>query len=279
MTVKTIDLYKEFGLSKKQGQEGTLTCWTHFQSSEINENRLRPAMLVLGGGGYSFVSDREREPVALEYFAQGYNVFDLKYSVKPFAYPTQLLEACMAMAYIRKHADEFGVIEDKVAAVGFSAGGHLLGTLSTLYNDPEVKKVVGDINVRPDASVFSYAVISSGELTHAGSIANVTGGDDGLKEKLSVEKQIDKFSPPAFIWCTADDGCVPCENSLMLAAAYKKAGVPFELHVFESGVHGLSVCSAESGRVDSACLINEPVSKWLPLSFTWLKNRGFSIKD
>lgn len=279
MKIKTVDLYEEFGLTKKEGQEGTLICWTHFQSPEINENRLRPAMLVIGGGGYHYVSNREREPVALEYFAQGYNVFDLKYSVRPFSYPTQLLEACMAMAYIRKHADAFGVIENKVAAVGFSAGGHLLGTLSTLYGEPEVKKVVGDINVRPDASVFSYAVVTCEERTHMGTMETVTGGDEKLKEKLSIEKRVDKNSPPAFIWCTADDGCVPCENSLMLAAAYKKAGVPFELHVFESGVHGLSVCNVESGRKDSDRLINEPVSKWLPLSFTWLKNRGFLIKD
>lgn len=279
MTVKTVDLYEEFGLKKQEGQEGTLTYWLHGNSPEISENRLRPAMLVIAGGGYWSVSDREREPVVTEYFARGFNVFDLKYSVRPFSYPTQHLEACMAMAYIRKHAEELRVIDDKVAAVGFSAGGHLLGTLSILYDAPEVKEVVGDINVKPDASVFSYAVITSGYLSHAGSIDAVSGGDEKLKEKLSIEKHIDKNCPPAFIWCTANDGAVPSENSLYLALAYKKAGVPFELHVFENGVHGLSTCNIESKSQYTDEYENEAVSKWLPLSFTWLKNRGFLIKD
>ena len=278
MQVKTVDLYEEFKVAKKEGQEGFLTYWLHGDAPEIKPDRRRPAMLVLAGGGYASVSEREREPVALKYFEQGFNVFDLKYSIAPNSYPTQLIEACMAMAFIRLHAEEFHVIADKVAGVGFSAGGHLLGTLSTLYNEPEVKKVVGDINVRPDASVFAYAVVTSSYLSHAGSINNVSGGNEELKEKLSIEKRIDKNAPPAFIWCTANDNAVPSENSILLALAYRKAGVPFELHVFENGIHGLSACSEESRSRYTPDYINEPVSKWLPLSFTWLKNQGFLIK-
>ena len=278
MQVFKVDLYKEFNYEKKDGQIAELTCWLHGDAPEIKPDRRRPAMLVLAGGGYVSVSDREREPIAVKYFEQGFNVFDLKYSIAPNFYPTQLIEACMAMAYIRTHAEEFHVLGDKVAAIGFSAGGHLLGTLATLYGESEVKKVVGNVNVRPDACVFSYAVITSGYLSHAGSINVVSGGDETLKEKLSVEKLIDKNSPPAFIWCTANDNAVPCENSIELALAYRKAGAPFELHVFENGVHGLSVCSEESRSRYTPDYINEPVSKWLPLSFTWLKNKGFLIK-
>ena len=279
MQVKTVDLYKTYGLKREEGQEGTLVCYIHGTSPEISETRRRPAMLVVAGGGYWNVSDREREPISIEYFAQGYNVFELKYSVNPFSYPVQQTEACMAMAYIRDNAEELKIRPDKVAAVGFSAGGHLVGTLSTLCDAPEMKKIFGDRNLRPDASVFSYAVITGGILTHAGTMDNVSGGDATLRKKLSIENCVNEKCSPAFIWCTGTDEAVPCEDSLMLAAAYRKAGVPFELHIFEDGVHGLSVCSEESRSKWSDKYINEPVSKWLPLSFTWLKNHGFLLKD
>lgn len=276
MKTQIIDLYEQFGLERKEHQKGYLSTYVVEGYKEYCINRKRPAMLVLGGGGYQYVSDREKEPIALYYLSQGFNVFVLEYSVAPVTFPSALIEACMAMAYVRENADELYVDKTHVAAVGFSAGGHLLGTLSTMYDCQEVKSILGDKYTlcRPDASIFSYPVISSDKkISHQGSIDNLCGGDEEIIKRVSIEKNITKNSPPAFIWSTVEDACVPVENTFELALAYKKAGVPFELHVFENGRHALSLATKET------IYENKAVHKWLKMSVIWLKNRGFDFID
>lgn len=273
MLCEKIDLYQYFGLKRKDGEEGYLN--VYLPEAPDYPTRLRPAMLVIGGGGYGFVSPREKECIALAYVAHGFAAFTLEYSVAPVRFPAQLIEGAMAMAYIRENAQKLGVKPDKIAAIGFSAGGHLTGMLATLFDRAEVKAALNEkaALARPDAVILSYPVISSGEKAHMGSFDNLCGDNDDLKKALSLEKCVNEKSSPAFIWATADDNAVPSENSLYMALAYKAAGVPFELHIFENGVHGLSLATAETGG------INKPVQKWLELSVTWLYEHGFVLID
>ncbi len=276
MKTQIIDLYEKFGLKRKDGEQGYLSTYVVEGYQEFCTNRKRPAMLVLGGGGYEYVSDREKEPIALYYLSQGFNVFVLEYSVAPITFPSALIEACMAMAYIRENANELYVDENHVAGIGFSAGGHLLGTLSTMFDCDEVKSVLGDKYklCRPDAIVFCYPVVSSDKnITHQGSIDSLCAGDEKIIERVSIDKNITKNSPPAFIWATVEDACVPVENTFELALAYKKVGVPFELHVFETGRHGMSLATKETIYESPA------IHTWLKMSITWLKNRGFDFID
>ena len=230
-------------------------------------------MLIVPGGGYSFCSEREREPIANYYIAEGFQSFTLDYSVAPVKYPQQLIEGCMAVAFIKENAEKFYVDKNHVATIGFSAGGHLAGMLATITGEQVVKDALGDrANLtRPDAVILAYPVITFGEFAHKGSADNLCGDNNDLKEYLSLEKRVDKNSSPAFIWATANDGGVPSENSLMMAMAYKKNNVPFELHVFENGAHGLSLANEE---VDA---VNVPVQAWKGACATWLKSRGFVI--
>ena len=272
MKTQTIDLYEYFKLDKPQGAKALLTTLL-IDDYDFCKGRIRPAMLVLGGGGYQYVSDREKEPIAIYYLSLGYNVFVLDYSIAPLGFPNQLIEACMATAYIRENANELLVDENHVAAVGFSAGGHLLGLLATMYACEEVKAALGEKYklCRIDAAVFSYPVISSTVKAHQGSILVQCAGDESIRDRISIDKNVTEDTPPAFIWATSDDACVPVENSLYLAAAYKQCGVPFELHIFESGVHGLSLATKEVNTE------NKCAHAWLELSRKWLKNRGFKI--
>lgn len=274
MKTERIDLYEYFGIERKGGEAGYLYSYI-IEQYDYCPKRIRPAMLVIAGGGYSCVSARESEPIALNYIAEGYCAFALDYSVMPVRFPVQLLEGCMAMAYIRENAEKLGIDKEHVSAIGFSAGGHLCGMLATMWDEKEIKEFLGEkvILCRPDAVILSYPVITSGEFAHKGSIINLSGEKEQIVSRISLEKRVDKNSVPAFIWTTMDDACVPMENSILMASAYKKAGVPFELHIFESGQHGLSLCTKEVNTV------NEPVSKWKEMSKTWLKNRGFEIKD
>ena len=161
MIYKTIDLYKEFGVERGDNKAGYLTVYANENSHEINESRKYPCMLVMPGGAYLYVSDREKEPIALRYFAAGYNAYVLNYSVEPSRYPTQLIEAAMAMAYIRRNAEELHNDSAHVAAIGFSAGGHLCGCLGTMFNCPEVSDLRNSDLIRPTAVVLSYPVTIS----------------------------------------------------------------------------------------------------------------------
>ncbi len=274
MKVEKIDLYNYFNIERKDNATGYLT--TYVLDSCI-ESRLRPAMLVIGGGGYASVSPREQEPVVIKYLEQGFNAFTLDYSTTSTStacFPAQLIEGAMAVAYIRLNAKELMVDENHVAAVGFSAGGHMCGMLATMFDAPEIKAALGENAelCRPDAVVLSYPVITSGEKAHKGSFVNLSGDNLELFERLSLEKQVTENSSPAFMWTTGTDGVVPTENTLLMALAYRAKGVPFELHVFEKGVvHGLSIATKEVVYVD------EPIQAWVKLSLVWLQNRGFKI--
>ncbi len=274
MKIEKIDLYNYFNIKRPEKAEGYLT--TYLLDNCV-ENRIRPAMLVLGGGGYWFVSPTEQEPVAMKYMERGFNAFILQYtttSVSKACFPTQLIEGAMAVAYIKINAKELGVDANHVGAVGFSAGGHLCGMLATMFDAQEVKNALGDKAkfARADAVILSYPVITSGEKAHEGSIKNLSGDNQELFERLSLEKNVNDNSVPAFIWTTYNDNAVPMENSLLMALSYRQNAVPFELHVFEKGrCHGLSVATQESGYDDP------PIQPWVKLSITWLENRGFKI--
>lgn len=283
MIFKKVDLYEYFNKPKKAGYKGILSLYLHDESPEwAGDGRFRPALLVLPGGGYAYCSDREAEPVALTFLAKSFNAFVLDYTCAPTAsYPTQLLEASMAMAYIRENAKEFHILEDKVAVMGFSAGGHLACSLSTLYAENVVKEYLNEKAklVRPDLMVLGYPVILTNELTHLGTKNNVSNFDEKLAEFLSLEKHVDKNCPPAFIWTTTNDDAVPSENTLEIAYAYKRAGVSFELHMFEKGNHGLSVSNIEtSGDIYPQCN-NKAVNKWLELIDNFFNANGFTLPN
>lgn len=279
MITETIDLYGYFNIKRSGGVAGYLSVYAREENPDLNK-KIRPAMLVIPGGGYCSVSKRESEPVALEYLLRGFSSFVLNYSTET-AYPVPLIEACMAVAYIRENAERYSVDVGHIAAIGFSAGGHLAAMLANIYDEKEVKAVLGKRteNVRLNAVILAYPVISTGEYTHKVTKNVITSGSAELEERLSIEKRVTNSSVPAFIWHTFEDDCVPVENSLLLAAAYKRAGVPFSLHIFEKGAHGLSLCSLETNNQTDKDLSVAHAGEWLNLSAEWLASRGFCVKQ
>lgn len=276
MICERVDLYDYYGITRPEGGEGYLYTYIRKNYVEFSDGRRRPAMLVIPGGGYRMVSDREGCPIAISYLQSGFHAFVLKYSVAPVTFPAQLIEAGMAMAWIRENADKYGIDTEHVASVGFSAGGHLCGMLATMFDDKSLFDALGEKAklCRPNAVILSYPVISSGEYAHRGSFINLSGSEDQeVQNKYSLEYKVTENTPPAFIWSTFNDMTVPCENSLYMALAYRKAKVPMELHIFEPGRHGLSTCDKDVNSEENT------VRVWLDLSKTWLKNRGFILKN
>lgn len=281
MITQKINLYEYFKIEKPEGARGVLTTYIRDLSSEIDLERKAPAMLVIPGGGYYMVSDREGEPVAMRYLALGFNAFVLDYSVaedSALKYPYQIAEAAMAMEYLRINAENLNIDPEKIAAVGFSAGGHLCAMLGSFHNCPETGKVFKPtVCVKPNAVVLGYPVISSDiSFAHIGSFINLCGEENKeLMKKVDVLNLIDENSAPAFIWSTFNDNVVPCQNAIEAALKYKKSGVPVSLHVFGKGEHGLSVADATVYKADKALKeMSVSVPEWVRLSVEWLEEQG-----
>lgn len=247
MIYETINIkvdYKSAGIDY-EGLDPTLTVYAPQKSEEIKREPY-PAVLIFPGGGYDYCSDREADPVALRFMGLGIASFVLRYSCVKKKFPTALLEALSALKYIRENADSFFVDPNKISVMGFSAGGHLAASVSNFYHDKDILSVLNatENEVKPNKSVLCYPVITSGSFTHESSILNLLadGGDENLRKKLSLETQVSDKTPETFLWHTADDGCVPIENTLYYMTALSKHKIPFEAHIYEWGGHGMSLC-------------------------------------
>ena len=248
----------------------TLTAYILNECFDSNTNITHPAMIVCPGGGYGFCSKREAEVIALQFSAAGYHAFVLDYAIAPANhYPEPQKNLSDAISLVRKNAKEWRVDPDKIAVIGFSAGGHLAASLATMWNKEPLKQADG-LN-KPNAAILSYPVISSVEgVGHMGSFDNLCGDDKELRAKLSLETQVDSDTPPCFIWHTFTDTVVPVENSLRFANALNCVKVPFEMHIFPNGPHGLSLSNhITAGTPD--CNVPE-VQVWVELAVKWLNN-------
>jgi len=227
-----------------------------------------PAIVVCPGGGYARRAEHEGEPVALWLNSLGISAFVVHYRVAPYRHPNPLSDAQRAIRTVRHRAGEWNIDPNRVGILGFSAGGHVASSAGTHFDAgrPGAADPIERESSRPDLLVLCYPVISFGEYAHKGSLGNLLGAepDDALVELLSNEKQVTELTPPTFLWHTADDVAVPVENSLLFASALSRSKVPFELHVFESGRHGLGLAEDQPG-----------VSAWTDVCATWLRKRGF----
>jgi len=281
MKQEIIDLYSYFNIERKPGYKGHLTCLTHTELTEILPVKcIRPAMLIVPGGGYTFVSQREDEPIALKFLDDGYNTFSLDYSVN-VTYPAQLTEMYMAMLYIRRNAEKYCIDKNKVCAVGFSAGGHLVATLSNLFKEQDILSQLNCTSeeVKLNAAILSYAVLSFNDvLTHSQTRGVVTGGDEKLIKKLDLVNQVTKETCPTFVWATQQDDLVPVANSIKYALSLQENQVEYELHVFEKGWHGLSAGDETVNYNNNGEGIKFDCSKWIQLSKKWLKDKNFIVR-
>ena len=223
---------------------------------------VRPLVLVVPGGGYNHVSPREGDPVALQFAAAGYHTAVLEYSVGDAAADFQpLRQISQAIGLVRTHAAAWGVEPEKIAVCGFSAGGHLALSSAVLT----LPGAEGAAQPRPNAVVLGYPVISAGAYAHRGSFEQLAASQDPAAQQVfSLEDKITPEVPPVFVWHTMEDQTVPVENTLLLTAALRRAGVPCEVHLFQKGVHGTSISTAEVGA-DGAHRRH-----WMPLAREWL---------
>jgi acetyl esterase/lipase len=228
------------------------------------------AMIICPGGAYQNLADHEGHAIAVWLNTLGVTGVVLKYRLGPrYHYPVQWQDVSRAIRTVRARAAEWGVDPARVGVIGFSAGGHLAATIATHFDggDPAARDPIDRLGSRPDLAVLAYPVISMEPgITHALSRRNVLGANPSadLATLLSNEKQVTPQTPPTFLFHTADDPVVPVENSERFAAALRAAHVPFELHIFAHGPHGVGLAE------------DDPVlHSWTTLLEHWLRTRGF----
>lgn len=241
----------------------------HLIPYRIETERPAPAVIVFPGGGYEKHAPHEGEPIARWLNSLGIASFILKYRFSPYRHPVPLLDAQRAIRLVRYRAAEWGVDPERVGIIGFSAGGHLAATASTQfdYGDEAAPDPVDRMSCRPDLAILSYPVITMEKpFAHEGSVACLLGDDtsDEMRKAMSAEKNVRDDTPPIFLWHATADKAVPVENSLLFARALAAAKVPFSLHVFPGGKHGMSLAKEHP----ELCV-------WPTLCATWLRERGF----
>lgn len=237
-----------------------------------NGGKTNAAVVICPGGGYGMLAGHEGHDYAQWLNQQGLSAFVLKYRLGGHGYrhPIMLQDAARAVRLVRARAEEWKIDPRRVAIMGSSAGGHLASTLLTHFDagDSNATDVVDCQSSRPDLGILCYPVITMGAHTHKGSKENLLGKEPEaeLVKLLSNELQVTNNTPSCFIWHTWEDKAVKVENTLQFASALQRAGVPFDLHVYEKGRHGI-------GLADKAPYTNaHPWSKDL---LFWLKGRGF----
>ena len=247
---------------------------THFLAPEKNNSGA--AIMICPGGGYDGLAGHEGKGYAEFLQMHGINVFVLKYRLGSAGYrhPIMLNDAARALRTVRANAAAWKIDPNKIGIMGSSAGGHLASTLLTHFDagDATSKDPIERVSSRPDIGILCYPVITMGPMTHRGSRRNLLGKEPSaeLIKELSNELQVTAKTPPTFLWHTANDAAVKVENSLAFATALSKAKVPFALHVFEKGRHGMGLASKPPYK---------NVHPWADDLLYWLHARKFLAKS
>jgi len=252
-------------MGEEDRDKPSLTIWLPEASQAVGTG-----VVVCPGGGYGALAmDHEGTQVAEYLNRLGIAAFVLKYRLAPrYRHPAPLEDAQRAIRLVRSRAREFGVAPGRIGIWGFSAGGHLASTAATHFDSgkPGAADPVEQVSSRPDFLILAYPVISfTTEYVHKGSRRNLLGDDPDPKlvEFLSNEKQVTPQTPPAFLFHTNADTGVPAENSVLFYLALRKAGVPAEIHIYETGRHGVGLAP------------KDPVlSTWTGRLADWLRTRG-----
>ena len=238
-------LYKTIVLNRKR--HVSLTIMVQEVGGEFRGVTARPAVLILPGGGYMFCSDREAEPVAMPYLKAGFQAFILRYSLREdSAWPQPLKDYEQAMTLIREHAEEWHVIPDRVAVIGFSAGGHLAGAAAAM-----------SVN-RPNAAILGYPVLRKETAQELG------------QTKPGIPEHVDEKTCPCFLFATRTDSVVPIQNTLDMINALNRFHTSFECHIYAYGPHGFS--SGDPSVQSLETIFPKRAENWVDDSIAWLRD-------
>ena len=262
--------------------------------SYIHEDEKKhPAMIIAPGGAYREVSPSEAHLPAMEFYGAGYNVFVLEYTINQLdEAPLKmqpLHDISRAIRMIRSRAEEFHIRPDRIAVCGFSAGAHNAAMYATNWHTDTISEYFHEDKekFRPAAAILGYTLsdyIFMRDNTEKRSPMDVaffkasntaflgTGEpSEELLDEVSPARHVTENTPPMYLWATASDELVPVQHSLRMANALAEHKIPFELHVFEEGPHGLGLATQATAAAKSQ--MSSDAAKWADLAGCWLEKR------
>lgn len=249
---------------QNEHNEGTAT----IDAYVVDDGKKHSAVVICPGGGYNHRAKHEGEGIANWLNALGISAFVVNYRVSPYTHPVELIDAKRAIRYVRFNADKFNIYEDKIGIMGFSAGAHLAGCVAEHYDEFDsglTNDEIDKVNARPNMLCLCYPVVTLCEsYGHKGSREFLLEDNTELILNLSLEKNVREDMPPTFIWHTFEDKSVPVINSLEMGKALKDKNIPFELHIFPEGKHGLGLAE----DIDGA-------NQWPEMFVNWLARIDF----
>lgn len=282
---------------------GFFTAYLIEDSKELLHGKKRPVMVIAPGGGYLFTSDREAEPIAFQFLSMGYHAVVLRYTTgdpegkRTGVASTALKELAQTVRYLRENCGRLFIDPDKIGICGFSAGAHLAASLGVHWQEKELGESLfpspcSTDKIRPNALILAYGLLdyqvmkkksaedagdaSKKEMFAFMDRANAAlTGETELTEDVihtfSPSRFVSSMTPPAFLWHTSKDGLVYAENSLVFALEMARHHVPYELHIFQDGEHGLAL--ANQVTANSQNQISPEVEAWVQLAGAWLKKQ------
>lgn len=283
MNIKTIQL--------QDNKSSKLTTYLCDAPLSYNPDFQTPAVIICPGGGFGLLSPREMEPIALKFVNEGISAFVLEYPVgdENVEYPTTLISIASAVAHVRSNVKKYHIIPNKITLCGFSAGGYVAASLAVDWQLPYISENLNMESTlfKPNSAILCYPVIDLEqqkdyhENEYMGKTINLTDAmryrllgkkatyTKEEKESIALQNKVTPAVCPCFLWHTADDISVNVNNSLQFASALSKNNVPFELHIFQSGLHGLAlgnhITAARKGDINPSC------AKWFDLAIAWME--------
>ncbi len=225
------------------------------------------AIIICPGGGYTFLSPRESQPVADAFCSSGWQAFVLNYTIGKKLGKEPLKELAWAVGKVRAYAEKIDLEAKPIVVCGFSAGGHLAASLGVHWDDHTL--FGSETMHRPDGLILCYPVITIGEYAHKESIEALVGKEDAAY--FSLENYISKNTPPTFIWHTMDDATVPVQNTILFVQGLAAHGIPAEVHIYPHGVHGLSLATNNVAEPEKGRLPDTHVAGWFEQCIQWLQ--------
>lgn len=279
-------IHETFNLLNNKNQVPSIKTYI-LEKTDDTKTSKRPFILVIPGGGYDHYGRHEQEQIALKMNSLGFSSAVLYYRLKPTKFPEPLLDAALAVSFIRKNSEKWNLDPDKIILLGFSAGGHVAASLGAYWNSNLISYFsnLSPKEIKPNALVLSYPVITADKnFCHSGSInallENLSENEKknllkitnskNLRDVISIEKHITNDFPPSFIWHTLADEAVPAENTIFLIQSLRRAKVEFEYHLFARGKHGLALSCAQTSNADGSNIEKE-CGIWPEMMINWLQ--------